>query len=415
MDRRCKILLMGILTCMFIIFILIYCNWKDGAISYSLFLESIQNGNYAETEAILKKHPDFVNRKNKFGITPLHLAIYYGRLNIVKMLVEKGADKNKFVQTTCWFKFLNIPIYGDVIEVHRENNLAGSPLGLSILRNETEISKFLMDSGASLVIDDHYSNPLFFLGGADNFELVKYLISKGCDVNTRDSIGKTPVQQAALSGNPDIVRFLISQNADIFTRDSLGSSSLHYAAMGGDATIVRLLIDKNIDINLKDKCGRTALHDAIRPGNEQTIELLIKNGAEVNIGNDLENTPLHYAMSSGTFPIIKLLVENNADLNRKNNKGRTPLHKLIISGFSNPAEILGLGASDGNRIIKRKEDEICCIIEYMISNGAEINCQDNDARTPLHFATMLRSARIKKLLIELGADTTLKDKNGNTP
>ncbi len=74
--------------------------------------------------------------------------------------------------------------------------------------------------------------------------------------------------------------------------------------------------------------------------------------------------------------------------------GRTPLHYVCID---NP------------------KDKCRDIAERLLSSGLDVNVQDNDAWTPLHFAAQERSAEVAKLLIENGADIDAKEINGNTP
>lgn len=52
------------------------------------------------------------------------------------------------------------------------------------------------------------------------------------------------------------------------------------------------------------------------------------------------------------------------------------------------------------------------IITYLISKGANVNCQNDEGIAPLHLACYKENA---KFLLDPGADINLKDKNGNTP
>ena len=51
----------------------------------------------------------------------------------------------------------------------------------------------------------------------------------------------------------------------------------------------------------------------------------------------------------------------------------------------------------------------------LIATGAEVNAKDEDAWTPLFFATGLRHKELVALLIAKGADVNAKDEVGKTP
>jgi len=45
-------------------------------------------------KSLLKKSPELVNARNKYGETPLHWAAYRGKTRIAKLLIKKNADIN---------------------------------------------------------------------------------------------------------------------------------------------------------------------------------------------------------------------------------------------------------------------------------------------------------------------------------
>ena len=89
--------------------------------------------------------------------------------------------------------------------------------------------------------------------------------------------------------------------------------------------------------------------------------------------------------------MLKLLVENGADINKKDTaRGRTALHHAVEI----PAELTVEP------------------IHYLIQKGANINSPAFDGNTPLFIAEAANNKEAVKLLIEAGANTTIKNKYG---
>ena len=99
-----------------------------------------------------------------------------------------------------------------------------------------------------------------------------------------NSIGGTPLHEAASHGNAETVQILIVAGADIHTRDKLGRTPLHAAAGNYDPGAVHVLTDLGADVNPRDNEGQTPLAVAqwyARIGdNSQTVQALISSGAE---------------------------------------------------------------------------------------------------------------------------------------
>lgn len=54
------------------------------------------------------------------------------------------------------------------------------------------------------------------------------------------------------------------------------------------------------------------------------------------------------------------------------------------------------------------------IVRYLIEKGAEVNFQDNDGRTSLHYAVISKNRKMVALLLSSGADPNMEDKQGHT-
>ncbi len=119
---------------------------------------------------------------------------------------------------------------------------------------------------------------------------------------------------------------------------------------------------------------------------------LISKSTEINVLNDLGDTPLHYAIEYSSLDIITLLVKLGAGIDRQSNIGETPLHSAIRS--ANPKYN---------------------IIEYLLKKEAHPNLADYDNYTPLHTAVFFGYKDIVTLLLDYGANSSLKNNNNESP
>lgn len=88
---------------------------------------------------------------------------------------------------------------------------------------------------------------------------------------------------ACKNGHKEVAALLISKGADVNAKDSSGLTPLHAVARWYPKMavgIANLLLANGADINLKDNQGRTPVWYAKGRGNAEVVELLRKHGAK---------------------------------------------------------------------------------------------------------------------------------------
>lgn len=142
---------------------------------------------------------------------------------------------------------------------------------------------------------------------------------------------------------------------------------------------------------LKDKEGGSLLHWAVMGNCSSCLTTLISEFGSVDIQNSRGETPLVLAVGSGDIQSINLLLEKGADPNIKFNKaGYTLLMDSSFEGLSEVAEVL-------------------------IEKKADLNAQDKEGMSALHYAAREGRLGMIKLLLQSGANKNLQDSQGKKP
>lgn len=154
-------------------------------------------------------------------------------------------------------------------------------------------------------------------------------LAKGVPVDSRTSLGETPLHWPAGRGQPDAVRVLLKHKADPNSVDLGGRTSLSVAC---SAPMVQLLLDAGADPNRHEHpTGQTPLREALRCKGKDSIRLLLERGAK-DVPDAFGVTALHAAAARlGTAETVELLAKASANVNVPNVQGLTPRDMAAVA------------------------------------------------------------------------------------
>lgn len=168
-----------------------------------------------------------------------------------------------------------------------------------------------------------------------NIELIDALVSKGADLNAQTGIdGETALHIAARLGLADICDRLLNYGADFTLVDNYGRTVLHTATGSNQFKVVKLLIQKlgeklDIDAKTSDKIGDTALINSCRNNFNDLVKLFISFNASINATDNNGQSALHWCAKVNNCQAAILLLENGANINLQDENEKTPLSVAI--------------------------------------------------------------------------------------
>jgi len=300
------------------------------------------------------------------------------------------------------------------------------------------IIKYLIEVGADVNKEDKNNlTPLFYACESGNEAVVKYLVDHGADVNKkRKYLRETPLFPACKHGNEAIVNYLVEHGADVYERNCIGLMPIFFACKSGKEAIVKCLIEHGVDVNKKRESifrisGDTPLFYACRNGNEALVRYLVEHGAEVDKENYSGETPLCKACLSGNEAVVKYLVEHGADINNINNQKINkkafvlevmPIVNAIKSGNVAIVKYLiekgaKLYSELGGKSILKNACSIgnIAMVKILIEHGIDINEVDTYGRNQLFYACISGNEALVKYFVENGVDINSEDMFGETP
>ncbi|KAJ5360103.1 hypothetical protein N7517_009294 [Penicillium concentricum] len=289
------------------------------------------------------------------------VAADHGRLDLVKALLEGGADPNTV------------------------DEIGTSALHNAAKQGHWDIARLLLENNASPRIEDgNRATPLRLAVRAGQKEIVRLLLE--CDPPTsettsvsKESETRTLLDIAAAFGYTEIVQLLLNCNTP-----TLGSNgeetALHLAAARGHHEVCELLLkhDKSLnrsvwtklvgpslEVDTKDHKGNTPFAYAVERNREQTVEVFLRIYPELGKTADRDKElHFHKAIRRGKIEMVRIFLNHGTDTEMKDYQGHRALHKAIM------AESLGIttGAPE--------------VIQLLLAHGAGVDSKDNNGDTP---------------------------------
>jgi ankyrin repeat protein len=277
-------------------------------------------GDEARVRTLLDLDPSLANKPSEYVTyyagsgTPLKNAAMAGRMAIVQLLLEKGADPN-------------LP----------EEGIApmGHALHSAVVYNHIEIVKLLLEHGAHPNVpvessadtltaalergDKAMINLLCSFGAARSLDLLAYY----GDIQTAAAVLKAnpaladnvpALETAAGQGNEDFIHLILHYQPDLPKHIAVGVESRGPQDAIKSRELTEFLFQRGMNANFRNWLGITPLHRFAARGDIHNAALFLEHGADIDAIDEQHcTTPLGWAAKAGKAEMVQFLLEKGAN------------------------------------------------------------------------------------------------------
>jgi ankyrin repeat protein len=304
-------------------------------------------------------------------------------------------------------------------------------LTMALSYGRLELGKYLIGKGAN--VNARYNNDSLLyslmvkhLGSEDfpAFDTIRLLCENGADLEYRDRWGRTLLMVMAKAGKFEILKFLLTYNADVNALNTLEKNplkpvtALGFAVDGGYLPAVEYLLEKGADVNKAVEKGATPLWFSVSHNNMEITQLLLDRGAQVNAK---WQNPMRCCLLNRNIELARLLLRHGADMRSGfldgvlvESIGKKEL-KIAMFMIENEADLNARSENEKSSplmaAILTDQPELAVLL---INKGADVNATDNRGCTPLMFAAQKGDLQTSKALLQNGADVNPQTPDGYT-
>jgi ankyrin repeat protein len=371
-----------------------------------------------------------ITAKDGLGNNMLHYSAEWGLNNAISIIIRSG------------------------INVDTQNATGQTPLFMATKSDSPSTLRIFIENNANLNARDSQGNSALHAAVRWNaVNSVSFLISSGMDINVQSLNGNTPLHDAVILNLPEIESLLIKQGANLDSRNIDGNTPLMEAIKYGLTPSIERLAASGADTSSRNTRGDTPLHTAVAMDRIDIANILLRTGVSIHARNTRNITPFQTALSVSPrmvtslldnnrifIPddygnsvlhvallerapdnIIKAIVNQGARINAVDNNGKTPLRLAVDLDLWESAKIIADSGADP--FLAAADNKSPAEIAFSkgetgikaVFSGRAINAKDSSGNTILHYAARLGGPEIISVLLELGANRSIKNIASESP
>jgi len=377
-------------------------------------------GGYAEVMKLLIEAGADVNVVTEERETALQVASWAGRYEPVDLLLRSGAKPDLPDGRPLWAacQWANAALVRRLLDAGADTNGIGGaqpPIFVAIEVADVETVKALVEHGANLEVRDRPSGwtPLQRATQAGRERIVAVLRAAG---STDDGAADLALLQAVHTRDVAGVRAALKEGAKARAKSREGEPALVIAARFGDLESVRALLAAGADVNERGPARGAPILGPAMNGHVDVARLLLDSGADPDVEDRTNGSPISLAAQFGHLEIVELLLAKGVDVKKRN---RGALALATHRGDREMARaLLGAGADvnagGGGPLRAAAWQGHCDLVRELLAAGADANLEGESRMTALQRAAGMGHAECVRLLLGAGAKVDRVDESGNT-
>lgn len=450
---------------------LIFCfQWLSADEVHNL----AKQGNVEKLQTMITADPNLLKATdaNYFDCTPLHIAAENDKTEVIRLLLNAGAEVNARdsrgatpliltgKKTPGESAALLLKAKADINVTPKRQDLY-PPLHAAIRHGDINYINYLLKNGANIDIRSYadgrsalhiaasiedgtninpatgtwyYGGPIDPATGKPRLlpvrDIILLLIQHGANIEARNALGETPLFSAIRSNQVKNAALLLENKANLNAIDGFGRTPIFHCK--DEACVLFLVKTMKVDVNSTDLIkGLTPLERTSYPAVKRA---LIACGSKEDthtlpeVGDQEDSQSLFRAVSAGDLVETKRLLAKNPQLTHALQSsghgwvswGNTPLHET--ANVEVAAALLASGANinqknygDFTPLHSAARNGNTAMVRFLIEKGADIEARTLDFETPLYWAAIMGKADCITALLKAKANPLALNYHLQTP
>ncbi|XP_050400613.1 serine/threonine-protein phosphatase 6 regulatory ankyrin repeat subunit C isoform X2 [Patella vulgata] len=234
---------------------------------------------------LLKSRGTDLNTKHKNSKTLLHEACEHGTSDCVKYLLDAGLDVNAldYGKYTPFYyccrtgieslQKVKLLVASDALS---SNTFSNDLLNTACMYSDIYVTRYILDLNECRDLklnvnnaNDREETPIYFccISKKQPVPKIKLLVSRGSRLDSTYRCGKTLLHVACEHGKYECIKCLLENGLDVNSKDTLGHSPLFYCHKSHEESITKmeLLIQYGAKLHLEEENIRRAIRDRVAP------------------------------------------------------------------------------------------------------------------------------------------------------